>query len=297
MAVSEEFRENWLACQEEYGKNIEAGDIEVLELNEIDTAVSLPAVKFTRPYDPNIDNQFQEYRHVPMATFKKPIDDLAAQVSEATTGLEQLRETIEADHVQAGRDHEQATSDHTVATNDHSTAVNDHNYATTDHQTAGSDHTQAVSDHTRAETDHSTANSDHTRAETDHTTAATDHTQAAQDHVTANDDHTRAETDHTRAETDHTRADGDHSTATADHSTATSDHEISAAQQSTFEQNEAQRQQDFEDAEQERMETMLITQAFIDLTNMHLKFVTPQANTMDFAVSNGHLNISFDYET
>ena len=63
MAVTEQFREQWLECQEEYGKNIEVGDIEVLELDRIDESISLPAVKFTRPYDPNIDNIFQEYRH------------------------------------------------------------------------------------------------------------------------------------------------------------------------------------------------------------------------------------------
>ena len=95
MAVSDEFRENWLECQEEYGKNIEAGDIPVLELDRIDESISLPAVKFTAPFDPSIDNQFDSYVHVPMATFKKPIDDLAAQVSQATNDLVDLKQRTE----------------------------------------------------------------------------------------------------------------------------------------------------------------------------------------------------------
>lgn len=92
MAVTEEFRVNWLECQEEYGKNIEAGDIEVLLLDQIDTAVTLPAVRFAAPYDPDGTNVFRQYVHVPMATFKKPIDDLASEVSTATQGLSQVRD-------------------------------------------------------------------------------------------------------------------------------------------------------------------------------------------------------------
>lgn len=122
-------------------------------------------------------------------------------------------------------------------------------------------------------------------------------TRAASDHTRAESDHTTATTDHSRAESDHSTAVQDHTTATADHATYGEDHAISEAQQSTFEANEAQRQQDFEDAEQERMETMLVTKCFVDTLTMHLMFCTPVNNTTEFAVSGGHLQVSFDYET
>lgn len=41
MAVSQEFKNNWLACQEEYGKNIEGGDIPVLPPAFIDSLRAL----------------------------------------------------------------------------------------------------------------------------------------------------------------------------------------------------------------------------------------------------------------
>ena len=85
------FEEQWLECQDKYGKNIEAGDMQVLGLNQIDETVSLPAVKFTGPYDPSGSNVFESYVHVPMATFKKRIDDLSDEVSEATSDLETLK--------------------------------------------------------------------------------------------------------------------------------------------------------------------------------------------------------------
>lgn len=69
-----------------------------------------------------------------------------------------------------------------------------------------------------------------------------------------------------------------------------------ANRQQTFDDNEAQRQQDFEDAENERMESMLITRAYIDYSNFHLKFLTPEANTADYKVRNGHLKITVLYD-
>lgn len=92
MAVTEQFREQWLECQEEYGKNIEAGDMPVIGYGDVDETISLPAVKFTAPFNPDGTNVFDSYAHVPMKTFKKKIDDLAAEVSEATSGLSDLRQ-------------------------------------------------------------------------------------------------------------------------------------------------------------------------------------------------------------
>ena len=89
------FEEQWLECQDKYGKNIEAGDMPVLGINQVDTSVSLPAVKFTAPFDPSGNNVFEQYVHVPMSTFKQKIDDLAGEVSEATSGLEDLKDETE----------------------------------------------------------------------------------------------------------------------------------------------------------------------------------------------------------
>lgn len=91
MAVTQEFETSWLECQEKYGKNIEDGDMPVIDYGEVDETISLPAVRFTAPFNPSGENVFSGYAHVPMKTFKKKIDDLAAEVSEATSGLSDLR--------------------------------------------------------------------------------------------------------------------------------------------------------------------------------------------------------------
>ena len=119
MAVSEGFREQWLECEEEYGKNIEAGDMPVIGYGEVDETISLPAVKFTAPFNPDGTNVFDSYAHVPMKTFKKRIDDLAGEVSEATSDLVEVKHaTIEAI--------ENAEAATTAATNDHTRAESDH---------------------------------------------------------------------------------------------------------------------------------------------------------------------------
>lgn len=119
-------------------------------------------------------------------------------------------------------------------------------------------------------------------------TADADHTMAEGDHSTADADHTRAESDHTRAESDHTRAESDHSTATDDHANYTADRQ-------TFAENEAQRQQDFEDAEEARMAAMVVTRCFVDLTTMCLMFVQPASDGTQYQVRNGNLNITVTY--
>lgn len=117
----------------------------------------------------------------------------------------------------------------------------------------------------------------------------------------------QALSDHTRADGDHSTALSDHQTATTDHQTATSDHQHytddrqtfvtdEAARQSTFETNEAKRQQDFEDAESERMQHMILTQCFVDLDTMCLMFVQPQADTTQYAVVDGDLMITVEYD-
>lgn len=210
--------------------------------------------------------------------------------------LENMKPQIESALATADSDHTRAGQDHNTAVSDHSTAQSDHQTATSDHTQAGTDHTTAVSDHNKAVTDHTTAGTDHTTAQSDHSTASTDHSRAETDHNTATQDHTTAGQDHTRAESDHTRAEQDHTRAGQDHSTASSDHEISAQQQSTFEANEAQRQQDFEDAEEARMANMILTRPFVDPATMCLMFVQPQQDKTKYQVLQGCLNITIQYE-
>ena len=228
------------------------------------------------------------------------LDNMKPQIESAIS-------TADSDHTRAGQDHQTATQDHTTAQSDHTQATADHTQAGTDHTTAVSDHNKAVADHTTADADHTTAQSDHSTASTDHTRAVTDHNTATQDHTTAGQDHTRAESDHTRAEQDHTRAGQDHQTAQSDHTTATSDHNNytadrqtfqanEAQRQQTFETNEATRQQDFEDAEADRMAAMVITRCFVDFSTMHLLFVQPEADTTQYKVRNGNLNITITYD-
>ena len=287
MAVSDEFRENWLECQEEYGKNIESGDIPVLELDRIDESISLPAVKFTAPFDPNIDNQFDSYVHVPMKTFKKPIDDLAAQVSQATSDLVEVKQaTVQAtaDAIAATDEASNVDADLTGMTvtitnrKGVSKEVNigfeilERNVypsiaamnANAAYVRAGEFCMIATTDPTSPENaqlwsrNSSPSTSEHpftflSDLDQAATSAFADWLENYKPVIEA--DHTRAEQDHTTADSDHTTAMTDHQTATKDHQTATQDHSISAQQQATFETNEAARQQTFDTDEANRQQT------------------------------------------
>jgi hypothetical protein len=280
MAVSDEFREQWLECQEEYGKNIEAGDIPVLELDRIDESISLPAVKFTAPFNPNIDNQFDSYVHVPMATFKKPIDDLAAQVSQATSDLVDLKQRTE----QARQDAIAATDEAsnvdadltgmTVTITNRKGVSKEVNIgfeilernvypsiaamnANAAYVRAGEFCMIATTDPTSPENAQLWSRNSSPSTSAHPFTFLSDLDQAA---TSAFSDWLEnykpvIEADHTRAEQDHSTATSDHQTATRDHQTATQDHSISAQQQATFETNEAARQQTFDTDEANRQQT------------------------------------------
>lgn len=107
----------------------------------------------------------------------------------------------------------------------------------------------------------------------------------------------QANEDHTRAEGDHSRAEQDHTTAGSDHSTYEEDHAVSEAQQTTFEANEAQRQQDFEDAEAQRMKAALLTQFYIDPDTMELHALQVEHDDMTYRINDdGDLIASFEAE-
>ena len=146
-------------------------------------------------------------------------------------------------------------------------------------------------------------------------TADSDHTRAGQDHQTATQDHSTAQSDHTTATQDHTTATSDHNNYTADRQTFQANeaqrqqtfttNEASrqsafesgeTARQTTFNTNEAARQQTFEDNEADRMAAMMLTRCFIDFATMSLMFVQPEADTTQYKVRNGNLNITFQYD-
>lgn len=66
--------------------------------------------------------------------------------------------------------------------------------------------------------------------------------------------------------------------------------------QQTFETNETQRQQDFEDAETRRIEAMLVTEFYVDLDDMMLTILQPEADTIEYDVEDGYLVIEIEYE-
>ena len=333
MAVTDEFRENWLECQEEYGKNIEAGDIPVLELDRIDESISLPAVKFTAPFDPSIDNQFDSYVHVPMKTFKKPIDDLAAQVSQATSDLVDLKQRTE-----------QATADAIAATDEASNVDADltgmtvtitnrkgvskevnigfeilerNVYPSIAAMNANAANVRpgefcmiATTDPTSPENAQLWSRNSSPSTSEPPFTFLSDLDQAATSAFADWLENYKPviEADHTRAENDHQTATADHQTATQDHQTATKDHSISAQQQATFETNEAARQQtfetneaqrqaDFENAEEDRIAAMTVTHCFVDLKTMHLMFVQPESDSTQYKLRRGRLKIITTYNT
>ena len=95
---------------------------------------------------------------------------------------------------------------------------------------------------------------------------------------------------------DHATAVNDHDTALADHTQAISDHDNYTADRQTFADDEAQRQQTFEDNDEERMRMMVTTYCYVDIADMHLKFVTTDSNNTAYKVENGHLKIGVTYE-
>ena len=212
MAVSEEFRTAWLECEEEYGKNIESGDMPVLGYDEVDEAVSLPAVKFTAPYNPGSANVFDSYAHVPMRTFKKKIDDLAGEVSDATSDLVEVKQaTIEATD---------AAINATDAANTAAQRADDSREAIEQNENARLQNEQTRQQNEQTRQQQETARE--TRAGQDHQTATSDHGVAIQDHQTSTSDHSVATQDHQTSTSDH-------SVATQDQQTATTDHEASVA--------------------------------------------------------------------
>lgn len=263
MAVTEQFREQWLECQEEYGKNIEAGDMPVIGYGDVDETISLPAVKFTAPFDPEGTNVFDSYAHVPMKTFKKKIDDLAGEVSEATSDLVEVKQAaIEATEatLDAIENAEAAT---TAATNVNadltgmtvtitnrqgvSKSVNigfeilqEHVYPSVAAMNADAANVQAGQFCMIATTDptspdnaqlwsrnSSPASSDKPftfLSDLDQASSAAFADWLNNYKPVIETDHTRAENDHSTASSDHTQAGEDHTRAGQDHSTATADH-------------------------------------------------------------------------
>jgi hypothetical protein len=294
MAVSEQFKEQWLECQEEYGKNIEAGDMPVIGIDEVDETISLPAVKFTAPFNPDGTNVFDSYAHVPMKTFKKKIDDLADEVSEATSGLVEVKQAAKEATEAALDAIEDAEAATTAATNVNadlqgmtviitnrqgvSKSVNigfeileEHVYPSVAAMNADAANVQAGQFCMIATTDptspdnaqlwsrnSSPASSDKPftfLSDLDQASSAAFADWLDNYKPVIEADHTRAENDHSTANSDHTKASTDHQTATTDHQTATTDHRISAQQQATFETNEAARQQTFDTDEANRQTT------------------------------------------
>ena len=223
MAVSQEFKNNWLACQEEYGKNIEGGDIPVLPLSDFNKAVSLPAVKMAGNYGTAGFDQFENYVHVPLATIEKVLTDKTDEVEGRVQQLEDDAESATNAANAAATAANQAAGSVQTAINQATTAaqnadasrvrieanesIRQSNESTRQTQETARER-QAATDHTTAGNDHTQAGTDHSRAESDHTTAGTDHSRAETDHSRAETDHSRAETDHSRAETDHTNVAG-----------------------------------------------------------------------------------------
>lgn len=66
--------------------------------------------------------------------------------------------------------------------------------------------------------------------------------------------------------------------------------------QQTFEANEIQRQQDFEDAEDERMETMLVTELYVDYDDMSLNVIQPESSDVDYELEDAILYMLIPYE-
>lgn len=151
---------------------------------------------------------------------------------------------------------------------------------------------QAASNETTRQSNEQTRISQETARET---RATSDHNTAVSDHSIAQSDHSTATTDHNTAATDHETAVADHTQATEDHSVYESDHEISEAQQTTFEANEAQRQQDFEDAEDERMKAALLTRFYIDPETMELHALQVENDDITYSVNDeGDMIASFE---
>ena len=308
MAVSEEFREQWLECEEEYGKNIEAGDMPVIGIGEVDETISLPAVKFTAPFNPDGTNVFDSYAHVPMKTFKKRIDDLAGEVSEATSDLVEVKQaTIEATEatIDAIENAEAAT---TAATNVNadltgmtvtitnrqgvSKSVNigfeilqENVYPSIAEMNADAANVQAGQFCMVATTDptspdnaqlwsrnSSPATSEHPftfLSDLDQASSAAFADWLNNYKPVIEADHTRAWNDHSTASSDHTQASTDHTSAEQDHQTATSDHQTATSDHRIS----AQQQSTFETNEAARQQTFETDEAARQQT-----FDTDEAN-------------------
>lgn len=226
MAVSDDFRKQWLEMEEQYGKNIELGDIQKMEVGQVDETVSMPAVKFT---DQTL-TVFQEYRHVPMNTFMKPITD---KVAEAETRVTKLESDVSTAVTQANAARDNANNaagrvDTSIANANAAAAT-----ANAAAQNADSSRQAIEANESTRQTNESTRQSqESTRQSQEATRQAQESTRQSQESTRQSQEsarETRATSDHNRAETDHTTATTDHSTATSDHSRAETDHTASVS--------------------------------------------------------------------
>ena len=295
MAVTQEFREGWLEMQEEYGRKIDVGSIQVMEAGEIDATVSLPAVKFKKKYDPTpgAKNEFKEYRHVPMDTFMQPIqgavDRVVGQGDEAERQGNYAKQ--QGDYAKQQGDYaeeevryaENVNADLTglvVTITDRygvsrSVDIGFEMFATygsvAEMKADAANVPQgkfviiATEDPTSEENAKMYCRTKAPATDTENAFRFLSDLDQASSSAFADwlnnykpvieADHTRAEGDHTRAEGDHTRAETDHTRAESDHTTFESDHATSEAQQATFEADEAARQHVFDTGEAQRQDT------------------------------------------
>lgn len=336
MAVTQEFRQNWLEMQEEYGKKIDVGAIPVMDASEIDATVSLPAVKFKRAFDPTpgAKNEFEEYRHVPMSTFMNPIDAALGGVVEQ--GNEAERQGNKAEQQgniaeQKGNAAEVATIAATNVNADltglvvtitnrygvsRSVDIGFEMFATYDSidemkaDAANVPQGKFVIIATQDPT-----SEDNAKMYCRTKVAATDADNAFRflsdlDQASSaafadwlnnykpviEADHARANTDHSRADDDHSRANTDHNRADEDHGVFNEDHSISQQQQTTFETNEQHRQDTFESNEEKRISAMTVTRCYVRFPNMHLMFVQAASDNTQYKVRRGRLKIISTFE-
>lgn len=290
MAVTQDFRENWLEMQEEYGRKIDVGSIQVMDVGEIDATVSLPAVKFKNRFDPTpgAKNEFKEYRHVPMDTFMQPIDAASARVVAQGNEAERQGDYAKQQGDYARQQGDYAEEEVTYAENVNAdltglvvTITDRHGvsrsvdigfemfatYGSVAEMKADAANVPqgkfviiATEDPTSEDNAKMYCRTKAPATDTENAFRFLSDLDQASSSAFADwlnnykpvieADHTRAEGDHSRAETDHSRAETDHTRADGDHATFESDHATSEAQQTTFETNEQRRQDDF-DASQE----------------------------------------------
>lgn len=311
MAVTEEFRLDVLEVLDEYTASLENqtgnNSVPIMAEDEIDETVSMPALKYSANPLENSRAVPEGYRQVPFVTFWNRIDKLATKVEVSTADLDVLHTATAAARDAANEAAQAANqSREAIERNEQTRIINEQTRQENEATRQGNESQRVTNENTRKDNETQRQSNENTRKSNETQRVSDENTRKSnetirqnQESTRQNQESTRQNQETTRQNQESTRQNQEQTRQNQEQTRQTNENNRQQAEslrQSTFETNEQQRQQDFEDAEAERIAAMLMTECYVDFDTMCLMFVQPEKDTTDYNVVDGDLMITVQYE-